>query len=287
MRACIGYYHYAENERGITNMVFIREKKVECGSYLEVDIIPRTDEAENVARRGSRKRKTRVSRPQQRNLNERNAKRYFLELGNGNFGKGDWHVTLTYKPEFQPKTVDEAEKEVSKFIKRLKYHRKKKNVTPLKYILVSEYKVDDNGEFTTKIHHHLLINGDPSGKFTRDDVETLWSRNIKGQGKQSIGFVNGRNLQPNENGIEGLLKYLSKDPKGKKRWSASRNLQVPIRHKDNDTFYRKSKLEKLANSNDQGRDYFEQRYKNYRISEIEFHLNERTGWHAYLKMWRK
>lgn len=267
-------------------MVFIREKKITCGLYQEVDIIPRTDEAERTARRGSRKKKTRISRPQQRNLNEKNAKRYFLELGNGNFGKGDWYVTLTYKPKFQPRNIEEAEKNVTNYLKRLKYARKKKGVEPLKYILVSEYKVNEDGEFTTNIHHHLMMNGDVTNLFDRDDVENLWSRRVKGQGKKSLGFVNARNLQPNENGIEGLLKYLSKDPKGKKRWSSSRNLKVPYLHRPNDTFYRKSTLERLANSNDKGIDVFERRYKNYRISEIEFYFNEMTGWHAYLKMWK-
>ncbi|WP_076647248.1 rolling circle replication-associated protein [Latilactobacillus sakei] len=267
-------------------MVFIREKKIACGNYMEVDILPRTIEAENVARRGARRKKERVSAPKQRNLNEKNAKRYFLELGNGNFGWGDWHVTLTYSEEFEPATVDEAEHEVGNYIKRLKYKRKKLGIDPLKYILVSEYKVDDNGEFTTKIHHHLIMNGDESGALTRDDVEDVWSKRIKGKGKHPIGLVNSRRLQPNENGIEGLLKYLSKDPKGKKRWSASRNLKVPFKLPTNDTFYRKSKIEKLAMQPDQGREYFERRYKKFRISKIEFFYYERTGWHVYLKMWR-
>lgn len=265
-------------------MVFIREKKIECGSYREIDILPRTLEAERIARRGNRKRKQRISKPSQKNLNDKNAKRYLLELGNGNFGKGDWDMTLTYDPNFEPDSIEAAEKEVANFIRRLKYRRKKMEVEPLKYILVSEYKVNDDGEFTTKIHHHLIVNGDPTGKFTRDDVEKCWYTN---RGKDKIGRINTRNLQPDENGITGLLKYLSKDPKGKKRWSASRNLNVPFQLPANDSYYRKSKLEKLAKSNDQGREFFENRYKNYRIAEIEFYYYERTGWHAYLKMWRK
>lgn len=266
-------------------MVFIREKKIECGNYMEVDILPRTVEAENVACRGARRKKERVSAPKQRNLNEKNAKRYFLELGNGNFGWGDWHVTLTYSEEFEPATVDEAEHEVGNYIKRLKYKRKKLGIDPLKYILVSEYKVDDNGEFTTKIHHHLIMNGDESGALTRDDVEDVWSKRIKGQGKHPIGLVNSRRLQPNENGIEGLLKYLSKDPKGKKRWSSSKNLARPI-SRTNDHKYSQRRLEKLAKLPDQGQGYFENMYKGYQITELEIEYFEMTGWHVYLKMWR-
>lgn len=252
---------------------------------MEVDILPRTVEGEKLIKQSARNKKVKVSAPKQRNLNDKNAKRYFLELGNGNFGRGDWHVTLTYDPMFQPATIEEAEKNVGNYLKRLKYARKKKGVEPLKYILVSEYKVNDDGEFTTKIHHHLIMNGDVTNLFDRDDVENLWSIRIKGRGKKPIGLVNARNLQPNENGIEGLLKYLSKDPKGKKRWSSSRNLKKPILSK-NDSYYRKSKIDKLAITNDQGEEYFKQRYKNYRISEIKFQYYEMTGWHAYLKMWK-
>ena len=36
-------------------------------------------------------------------------------------------------------------------------------------------------------------------------------------------WVNADRLQMNENGIEGLCKYIVKDPQGKKRYSSSRN----------------------------------------------------------------
>ena len=40
-------------------MVFIREKKIDCAEYREVDIIPRTEAAEQ-ASRGKRGRKERL-----------------------------------------------------------------------------------------------------------------------------------------------------------------------------------------------------------------------------------
>lgn len=266
-------------------MVFVREKKITCGDYMEVDIIPRTLEAERVIRRGTRSKKEKVSAPKQQNLNQKNAKRYLVELGNGNFGKGDLHVTLTYSNEFRPETVEEAEKEVTNYLRRVAYRRKKLGLSALKYILVSEYRVNDDGEFTTKIHHHIIMNGDETNQLTRDDIEQLWSKRVKGKGKQQLGWADADRLQPNENGIEALLTYLSKDPKGKKRWSSSRNLVRPFQRK-NDFKYSNRKIEQLAKTPDQGLEYFQQKYPKYRIASVEFKYYDRTGWHAYLKLWK-
>ena len=62
--------------------MFYREKKVDCGRYREVDIIPRTDSAERAVR-GKRRKRQRVSEPKQKDLNEKNSKRYLVQLGNG------------------------------------------------------------------------------------------------------------------------------------------------------------------------------------------------------------
>lgn len=68
-------------------MVFIREKKIDCAKYREVDIIPRTEAAER-ASRGKRGKKRKVNAPKQKDLNDKNAKRYLVQLGNGNFHIG-------------------------------------------------------------------------------------------------------------------------------------------------------------------------------------------------------
>ena len=74
--------------------MFIREKKIDCRNYREVDIIPRTDDAERAAK-GKRGKRQKVTEPKQRDLNDKNARRYLVQLGNGNFGAGDLHVTCT------------------------------------------------------------------------------------------------------------------------------------------------------------------------------------------------
>ena len=92
--------------------MFIREKKTDCADYREVDIIPRTEEAD-MASRGKRGKKRKAQRPKQNALNDKNAKRYLVQLANGNFHAGDLHTTLTYSAENLPGTVEEAEKTVA------------------------------------------------------------------------------------------------------------------------------------------------------------------------------
>ena len=48
--------------------VFMREKKVDCGSYREADIIPRTEKAESAVK-GKRGKRKKVTEPKQKDLN--------------------------------------------------------------------------------------------------------------------------------------------------------------------------------------------------------------------------
>ena len=273
--------------------VFIREKKTDCNTYREVDIIPRTDNAEKAVR-GKRGKRRRVTEPKQKDLNDKNARRYLVQLGNGNFGIGDLHVSCTYSKENLPGSVEEAEKTVGNYLRRIAYRRKKEGLPPLKYILVTEYGYKKDTEEIRRIHHHIIMNGGLS----RDDVEMIWTKErinwkrAAQDGKYSgsikkLGWVNADRLQMNENGIEGLCKYITKDPKGKKRWSSSRNLERPIEQPPADSKYTRKQVERLAKSPDCGKEFFERMFPDFRIAEIMPEYYENTGWHIYLKMWRK
>lgn len=214
--------------------MFIREKKTSCGNYTEVDIIPRTEEADK-ATRGKRGKKRKAARPKQNALNDKNAKRYLVQLGNGNFGRGDLHLTLTYKDKTLPGSVEAAEKEVSNYLRRIAYRRGKLGLPPLKYILVTEYKFAKGGEAPKRIHHHIIMNGG----MDRDMVEAMWTKTRINWTKYEndlgyrhsidrIGYANADSIQPDEkSGIEALCRYITKDPQGKKRYSSSRNLDRP------------------------------------------------------------
>lgn len=276
--------------------MFIREKKIDCRDYREVDIIPRTENAERAVK-GKRGKRHKVSEPKQKDLNDKNARRYLVQLGNGNFGSGDLHVTCTYADKYLPETVEEAERTVGNYLRRIAYRRNKLGLPSLKYILVTEYgfsKDDPEQIQPTRVHHHIIMNGGQD----RDEVEMMWTADRINWRKyeadssymdsvEKMGWVNADRLQPNENGIEALCKYMTKNPNGKKRWSSSRNLERPIEQPPADHKYTRRKVEDLAKSNDLGKEYFEKKFHDYTITEIKPEYYEETGWHIYLKMWKK
>lgn len=278
-------------------MLFYREKKIDCGEYREVDVIPRTDNAERAVR-GKRGTKKKATEPKQRDLNDKNAKRYLVQLGNGNFGESDLHISATYADTDLPDTTEEAERIVGNYLRRIAYRRNKLGIEPLKYILVTEYgfsKEDEAQEHPIRVHHHIIMNGGLS----RDEVEMMWTKKRINWKKykedpekymgtvKKMGWVNTDRIQTNENGIEALCKYLVKNPNGKKRWSSSRNLKRPVIHPPADHKYSKAKVEQLAKSGDAGKEFFEKQFPAYSVSEVKPEYHEDTGWHIYVKMWKK
>ncbi|MEG0133377.1 MAG: hypothetical protein RR891_07495 [Clostridium sp.] len=261
---------------------FIRERRIYCGEkYCEVDIIPRTAMQEKVVK-GKRAKRTKESLPKQNNINEKNSRRQLVQIINGNFAEGDYHVTVTYKVKYMPQSIEEGEKVVGNYLKRIAYAMKKKGIS-LKYVIVTEYIME--GDKPSGIHHHIIINNG----LERDAVEALWSiRRKKGEKQgESLGFANCDRLKTGDNGLEAIAKYITKrhGSKGKKRWSSSRNLIRPESIKNDHKYRSKRKIEMIAKENDNS--FWEKEYSNYKISEVEKVYYEDTGWHIYLKMWKK
>jgi len=67
---------------------------------MEVDIYPYTKDQQEMNRRGKRARKQKESAPKQRNLNDKNARRYLTQLANTNFTQDDLHITATSSGNF-------------------------------------------------------------------------------------------------------------------------------------------------------------------------------------------
>ncbi len=271
---------------------FIREKRIYCGEkYLEVDIVPVT----NMPEAGQEKKGK--SSQAQKNLNDKRSKRRFVQIANTNFGADDLHISATYNEEHLPITLEEAERNVHNYLDRVKRRMKRVTGQDLKYMLVTEYTPEE-GENTdpedkttraVRIHHHIIINGGLS----RDDLELMWSATrINWKKAQNdpeyrktvdyLGFVNCDRLQPNENGIEGLVNYINKRKKGCKKWSTSMNLKKP-REKKNDHKYSFRKLRELAKT-PEDKEVWRKQYKGYEPTKIDFQYNDYTGWSVYLKM---
>lgn len=266
---------------------YIREKKIYCSNdYMEVDIYALNGESRDKG--AKRSKKVKVSEPKQKNLNDKNAKRYFTQKVHANFKADDLYITLTYTNSTLPKTIEEAEKNIQNYVRRLKRARKKQGLDDLKYISVVEHKSEQEGdEENIRVHHHMIIN---SG-LDRDVVEELWRhRKKKGEKEKKIGLVNAVRLQEDyASGLTSISKYLVKDSRGKKRWTCSKNLKQPV-CRTNDFKYTFRKIEQIAK---QPIDvaYWEKQYKGWTIKDkiggYEARYNEYTGWSIYIKLRRK
>ena len=85
---------------------FQREKKIYCGpsdtpDYMEVDIYQYTDN-QKTAVKGKRAKKEKVSAPKQKNLNDKNAKRYFVQLAESNFGHMQMRICRIHQKRLTP-----------------------------------------------------------------------------------------------------------------------------------------------------------------------------------------
>ncbi|MDM0963527.1 hypothetical protein QTI94_08135 [Clostridium perfringens] len=225
-----------------------REKKIYSGNMLEVENYPITLRE----RKHSRKRKVKESLPKQKNLNDKNSKKYLSRLLNTNFTDQDYFATFGYVDSKRPESYERAIKDFDNFLKRLRRFLRKNNRPELKYIFVIEYDEDIN------IHFHMVLNG----IVEFEELEKIWGK----------GNVEVSRLKANELGYEELAKYMVKDPKGKRRWSPSRNLKKP-KVSVNDYKYSNRKIREIANC--QGdRSFIESLYPGYTLREFYVNFNE-------------
>lgn len=180
-------------------------RTVQSGKILEVEIYPEFTRYQSI----KRKEVKRKSRRSIKNLNDKNARKKLTRLINCNFDDGDIWMTLTYDNKHLPSSYDESMRNFRNYIRKLNYRRKKRNIHEARYIVVTEF-----GKNTKRIHHHVIIDNLQS----MDELESLWK-----YGRRN----NTRKIISDEEGLTGLANYLAKDPKGKKRWSCSKNLKKP------------------------------------------------------------
>jgi len=264
---------------------FQREKKIYCGyNYMEVDIYPYT-ETQEAAAKGKRAKKEKVSAPKQKNLNDKNAKRYFVQLAEANFGEGDYVVHLSYADEHLPATPEEAHTIAIKFLRRVAYLREKEGLPPLKYLLVTQIGRNEDG--THRIHHHILINGG----LAQHQIEELWWKIRKTKKREAVmyGWARVNRLRPNEKGISQVAGYIVKDSAGKKHWTQSQNLIKPWSRKNDHRYSRRQLINvaHIASDSNAYKNYWDAQYPGYELIESERTYNDITGWTFCLKLRRK
>lgn len=147
--------------------------------------------------------------------NEREAVKNLARLINCNFAQGDMWITLTYPENALPESPAAADREFSKFLRKLRtLVRKETGRNPL-YITSPPCDADPKTGEARRLHFHVLM---PAVAY--EQVIQLWP-----QEDVTYRRLDGRG------DYTGIAKYIcgqsSRQP-GKKRWRCSRGLKKPV-----------------------------------------------------------
>lgn len=201
-----------------------RTRTIKAGPVTECEIYPVYGRQQETQ---ARKARENLSPERVQRANHAAAIRRIIRLANANFGDEDLHVTLTYQDN--PPDWDRAQKDVRNFIRRLQRIRAKRGLPKAKYI----YAIEDEGADGSRkrIHAHMLL----SGGINREEIEACWRK----------GWANADRLQPNEEGLAAIARYITKAQRNRKKWVCSQGLVQP-RVSVSNTKLSRRKVEKLA-----------------------------------------
>lgn len=226
-----------------------RSRRVVAGDYMERMIYP----VWVGQRQATRAKKSRPTEAAQVLQNMKETQRRVKWMINANFASDDITLTLSYKGR-QPATLDEARRDMQAYIRRVRRWRKKHGLPEMKYIYVIEAAGEDGR--AARIHHHIIMTG-----MDREVAERIWDK----------GRCNSSRLQPDERGLEGLAKYITKtSPKnqGRKKWCGSRNLDE-YEETFNDHKYSKRDVERMARNDSALRSLFEKKEPGFLVTEVD------------------
>ena len=218
-----------------------RTRTIKAGPRLEVEIYPIFGRENSGRLRAAKKNLT--PEAVQRN-NEERSRRKLVQLIDANFTEKDYHVTLTYAGN--PPSYEQARKDVKNFLRAVKRKREQRGLDELKYV----YTIEDEQDGKRKrIHIHAIMNGGIS----REELEQIWGQ----------GYANADNLQPDENGLEAIARYITKQQKNRRKWARSRNLKMP-KVRTSDTKVSNARVRRLAvDFPNSAKEIMERLYPNY------------------------
>lgn len=184
--------------------------KVVQETCIAGNTIDRTLKITSGNHRKKRASKSNVTPEQVQKNNDHYAEKSLMRLLNANFGRGDWHLVLTYEDVPDSR---QAKKDRQAFVKNIRREMKKQN-KEFRYIVVTEYK-------HARIHHHVVMN-----RFDLTLIEKAWTK----------GWVKFTALDKSGNYVK-LAKYLIKETTKtfreegsnfKRRFACSKNLIRPV-----------------------------------------------------------
>ena len=81
----------------------------------------------------------------------------------------------------------------------------------------------------------FVLLGKEMGDLEGEELEQIWGQ----------GYANADNLQPDENGLEAIARYITKQQKNRRKWARSRNLTMP-KVRTSDTKVSNARVRRLA-----------------------------------------
>lgn len=246
----------------------IKSKNIKSGTeILESMVYPSFKNRSDMPRT----KKKRETKPSQKNLNDRNSRRYLIRLACINFGKGDIWGTFGWDEEHMPNNEKQARKEITNWISRINYRQKKKGKENVKYIYILAF------DEYARPHFHVLLSGDG---IDRDELEDLWT---KCQRK------NTRRIKPDEDFlITGLATYISNNKKGTKRWCSSKNLKKPGAPTRSYKKFNRRKVNGMVKNYETLKAEMEKSYPGYTFLDAEVKYNGlAAAFYIYARMVKK
>lgn len=207
----------------------------------------------------------------QKNLNDKNARRYLIRLANINFSKGDIWATFGWDDDNMPEDEERAEKDIKNFIARINYRRRKAGLENAKYIYIPAI------DGYARPHFHILISGDG---MDRDELEDLWTKCER---------KNTRRVKPDDDFlITGIATYITQNPHGTKRWRSSKNLKKPDAPTRSYRKFNRKKVNGMVRDFEELKAQMEKAYPGFKFLDAEVKYNDKVAaFYIYARMIKK
>lgn len=249
-----------------------RTATVHAGRILVADVFPSFRMKEDIP-----KTRKKESSQAQKQLNTKKSCQELINRVNANFGEGDFWITLDYDPEHLPESIEDAQRILGNYFRRVNRQLKKRNLEKLKYIYVTEYSDPVSGQ-QKRVHHHVIY----SCGLSRDEMEDMWKH-----GKRT----KSERLHPDpDTWLTGLATYMCKGnyerKSGQRRWNCSQGLKKPKRTLSYSRF-RKTDVNEMARDKHCVKEKFEQSYPGYRLIDFRIYWNKiNESWYVHAQMVR-
>lgn len=279
-------YDLPQGEYSAPEVGAIRTRTIRAGESLEVECYPLI----NVGNDAKREAKRRGSSPAQEKLNLERCRKRLRRLLETNFHAGDLVLGLTYdygfvqrgfdnlddvraewKKQGFPEDEEDAARDFRNLIRRVKNRVRRKGGDPkdFKYIYVVESTCEPNEDEINPLpahyHSHMVISC--MGVLSIEDINELWT----------FGYANAKPLDFRFNGLEGLSKYIVKQPGRKKhyhKYCASKNLQKPEERVSDRKISRRRAARIAADVQANGREILEQVYPGYVLEDCRVRYSD-------------